>query len=252
MTGYMANESSTTPSATAAGWSASAPASYTFTSAGSKILYAWAKDAAGNVSSSRSAQVTITLSSGGPEPTGWFAGDIHVHRSCGGSPEAVSSLYSKMSTNNLAAISLLADMGNGEVQNPTTDLPLVNGSDASASTPGRIVHWDTEWHWDATYTQYPHQALGGHIVALGLSSAQQVWQEYTFPILDWAHQRGGIAGFAHMQYLDGSFPTSLTCCTPVEYPVEVALGAADFVSEDVDDVGSGFSDEPGGGRTGVL
>ncbi len=242
--GYMANESSTTPSATAAGWSASAPASYTFTSAGSKILYAWAKDAAGNVSSSRSAQVTITLSSGGPEPTGWFAGDIHVHRSCGGSPEAVSSLYSKMSTNNLAAISLLADMGNGEVQNPTTDLPLVNGSDASASTPGRIVHWDTEWHWDATYTQYPHQALGGHIVALGLSSAQQVWQEYTFPILDWAHQRGGIAGFAHMQYLDGSFPTSLTCCTPVEYPVEVALGAADFISEDVDDVGSGFSMNP--------
>jgi hypothetical protein len=74
-----------------------------------------------------------------------------------------------MGPQNLAAISLLADSGNGEVQNPTTDLPLVNGSDASVSTPGRIVHWDTEWHWDATYTQYPHQALGGHIVNLGLS-----------------------------------------------------------------------------------
>jgi hypothetical protein len=244
VTGYTANESPTAPSATAAGWSAAAPASYTFTSAGSKTLYAWAKDAAGNVSTSRSAQVTITLSSGGPEPAGWFTGDIHVHRSCGGSPEAVSSLYSKMSTNNLAAISLLADMGNGEVQNPTTDLPLVNGQDASVSTPGRIVHWDTEWHWDATYNQYPHQALGGHIVALGLSSARQIWDESTFSILNWAHQQGGIAGFAHMQYLDGSFPSSLTCCTPVEYPVEVALGAADFVSEDVDDVGSGISMNP--------
>ncbi len=70
------------------------------------------------------------LSSAAPvEPAGWYAGDMHVHRSCGGSPEAVSSLYSKMSTNNLAAISLLADMGNGEVQNPVTDLPRVNGQD---------------------------------------------------------------------------------------------------------------------------
>ena len=105
-------------------------------------------------------------SAAGPEPAGWYAGDMHVHRSCGGSPESISNLYNKMSANNLAVISLLADMGNGEVQNPVTDLPLVDGQDASVSTPGRIVHWDAEWHWDAIYTQYPHQALGGHIVAL--------------------------------------------------------------------------------------
>ncbi|HWT82419.1 MAG TPA: DUF4082 domain-containing protein, partial [Candidatus Methylomirabilis sp.] len=43
-----------------------------------------------------------------------------------------------------------------------------------------------------------------------------------------------------MQYLDNSIPQSLTCCTPIEYPVEVALGAADFVSEDVQDVNSDF------------
>ena len=184
----------------------------------------------------------LLLSAQTPQPAGWYAGDMHVHRSCGGSPEALSSMYGDMSTNNLDVISLLADMGNGEVQNLTTDLPLVNGQDASVSTPGRIVHWDTEWHWDATYSQYPHQALGGHLVALNLSSAQQIWQEYTFPILDWAHQQGGIAGFAHMQYLDGNFPTTLTCCTPVEYPVEVALGAADFISEDVADSGSVFYD----------
>ena len=118
----------------------------------------------------------------------------------------------------------------------------MNRQDDPISTPGRIVHWDTEWHWDATYSQYPHQALGGHLVALNLSSAQQIWQEYTYPILNWAHQQGGIAGFAHMQYLDGNFPTSLTCCTPVEYPVEVALGSADFISEDVADSGSVFYD----------
>ena len=180
-----------------------------------------------------------------PEPTGWYAGDMHVHRSCGGSPEAVSSMFSRMSPNNLSAVSLLADMGNGEVQNPVTDLPLVNGKDDPISTSGQILHWDAEWHWDATYSQYSHQALGGHIVGLGLSNAHQIWQEYTFPILDWAHQQNGIAGFAHMQYLDGNgLPQSLTCCTPIEYPVEVALGAADFISEDVDNVNSGAGMHP--------
>ncbi len=62
VTGYMVNESSTAPSAGAGGWSATAPASYSFASEGVKTLYAWAKDAAGNVSASRSASVTITLS----------------------------------------------------------------------------------------------------------------------------------------------------------------------------------------------
>jgi hypothetical protein len=138
-----------------------------------------------------------------------------------------------MVSQDMAVISLLADMGNGEVQNATTDLPLVNGKDASVSTAGRIVHWDTEWHWDADYTQYPHQALGGHIVALGLTSAHQIWCEPTYPIFDWAHQQGGIGGFAHFEYLDDSFPTTLTCCTPIEYPGEVALGECDFISEDV-------------------
>ncbi len=61
VTGYMVTESSTAPSAGASGWSATAPTSYTFASEGAKTLYAWAKDAAGNVSASRSASVTITL-----------------------------------------------------------------------------------------------------------------------------------------------------------------------------------------------
>ncbi len=232
--GYLVNESPSAPAASASGWSATAPTSYTFATAGAKTLYAWARDAAGNVSASLSAPVTVALASV-PEPAGWFAGDMHVHRSCGGSPEAISSMYQRMSTQNLAAISLLADMGNGEVQDPIQDLPRVNGQDDPVSTPGRIVHWDAEWHWDATYTQYPHQALGGHVVALGINQASQIWQEYTYPIFTWAHQTGGIAGFAHMQYLDNAIPQTLTCCTPIEYPVEVALGSSDFISEDVVD-----------------
>jgi hypothetical protein len=61
VTGYMVTESATKPTATATGWAATRPASYAFTAAGAKTLYAWAKDAAGNVSTSRSASVTITL-----------------------------------------------------------------------------------------------------------------------------------------------------------------------------------------------
>lgn len=194
-----------------------------------------AYDAAGNASaqSSPASAATLPSSTSGPEPAGWFAGDPHVHRSCGGAPQTVASLLKDMDSEDLRFVSLLADMGNGEVQDPTTDLPLVNGQDASVSTPDRTLHWDAEWHWDATYTQYPHQALGGHVLGLGLSSASQIWQEYTYPVLNWAHQQNGIAGFAHMQYLPAGIPQSLDCCTPMEYPVEVALGSADFISEDV-------------------
>jgi hypothetical protein len=62
VTGYMVTESSAAPLATDPRWTVTAPTSYTFSSFGSKTLYAWARDAAGNVSASLSASVTI-----GPE-----------------------------------------------------------------------------------------------------------------------------------------------------------------------------------------
>jgi hypothetical protein len=61
VTGYLVTESTATPSASATGWNTSPPASYTFSTAGAKTLYAWAEDAAGNISASRSASVNITL-----------------------------------------------------------------------------------------------------------------------------------------------------------------------------------------------
>jgi hypothetical protein len=66
VTGYLVNESATAPAASASGWTSTAPAIYTFATAGSKTLYAWAKDAAGNVSASMSATVTVTPSVGMP------------------------------------------------------------------------------------------------------------------------------------------------------------------------------------------
>ncbi|MBT0653541.1 hypothetical protein [Geomobilimonas luticola] len=60
VTGYLINKVATAPLASAAGWTATAPASVTAV-AGSNTFYAWAKDAAGNVSLAKSASVTVTL-----------------------------------------------------------------------------------------------------------------------------------------------------------------------------------------------
>ena len=169
-----------------------------------------------------------------PEPSNWFAGDIHVHRNCGGKEVLAENLLPEMmEKNNLAVISVLADMGNGEVLESKNDLPKVNGKDAVQSKPGRIVHWDAEWHWDATYSAFEHQALGGHLVLLGLKGAHQIWDEAPYKILEWAKKQNAIGGFCHFQYLNDKIQNSLNCCIPVEYPVEAALGTMDFVSEDV-------------------
>jgi hypothetical protein len=50
VTGYKITESSTPPASGDPGWTASAPATYTFSTYGAKTLYAWAKDGSGNVS----------------------------------------------------------------------------------------------------------------------------------------------------------------------------------------------------------
>jgi len=69
VTGYLVTTSATAPSAAAAGWSASAPASVTAAAAGNVTFYAFAKDAAGNVSAAKSASVTITTATDTTKPT---------------------------------------------------------------------------------------------------------------------------------------------------------------------------------------
>jgi len=73
VTGYMVTEAPAAPAATAAGWSLTPPTSFAFTAAGAKTLFAWAKDAAGNVSASLSAAVTITLSDAVPPTVTGFS-----------------------------------------------------------------------------------------------------------------------------------------------------------------------------------
>lgn len=61
VTAFLLTSTAATPSLSAAGWTSSVPASYTFASSGVQTVYAWARDAAGNISASRAATTTITL-----------------------------------------------------------------------------------------------------------------------------------------------------------------------------------------------
>ena len=177
----------------------------------------------------------VAVNTAKPEPADWYTGDIHVHRNCGDGTGVLpyKKLAEMMEANNLSVISVLADMGNGEVKDSKADLPKVTGTDAPQSTPKRIIHWDTEWHWDATYSNFSNQALGGHLVLLGLKEAQQIWQESPYQILYWAAKQHAVKGFAHMEYLNDSIQDNLNCCIPIDYPVEAALSKIDFISEDV-------------------
>jgi hypothetical protein len=160
---------------------------------------------------------------------------MHVHRNCGEITPVLAEreLTAMMKSNDLSVISLLADMGNGEVKDRNTDLPKVNGNDARESEPGRIVHWDAEWHFDPAGVTFENKALGGHLVFLGLIEARTIWNESPFKIIEWGKKQNAVIGFCHMQYLNDRIPDKLDCCTPLDFPVEAALGTIDFLAEDV-------------------
>jgi hypothetical protein len=181
-----------------------------------------------------------------PEPPDWYAGDAHVHRGigCGREHEKEmltgAQLLEMMKPNNLAVISVLSDIGNGELKYVEKDLPLMTGKDNPVSTPDRILHWDAEWHYDPDGVTFARKVIGGHLILLGLKQGGQPFARYTYPILDWAKKNGGIGGFAHMQYLPFAFYPppdgilhSLDCCSPLEFAVETALGTSSFLMEDV-------------------
>lgn len=59
VTGYLITESSTTPSLSNPKWTSTAPTTHTLPSRGSHRIYAWAKDADGNISASRYRNIII-------------------------------------------------------------------------------------------------------------------------------------------------------------------------------------------------
>jgi CSLREA domain-containing protein len=76
LTGYMVTETSTPPPAGAAGWTASAPTTYTVGSAGSYTLYPWVKDAVGNVSAVYGSSASVTVDKTAPTAGGLVAANV--------------------------------------------------------------------------------------------------------------------------------------------------------------------------------
>jgi hypothetical protein len=180
--------------------------------------------------------VSTAMAAQSPEPAGWFAGDPHVHCDCGvagGLTVTPEQVFAAMQTNHLAVVSLLADMGNGEVRDAARDLPKINGRDFPLSTPQQILHWDAEWHFDPRGVTFDEKAIGGHLILLGLEHGERKFSEFTYPIIQRAREQKAVVGLAHMQYLPNDIPQELDCCAPLEYPVETALGSIDFLMEDV-------------------
>lgn len=60
-TAYKITESATVPNLTDAGWSSTIPTTYTTSSEGIKTLYAWVRDAAGNISTSATDNIVVTV-----------------------------------------------------------------------------------------------------------------------------------------------------------------------------------------------
>lgn len=68
VTGFMITQSSTPPSASATGWTTTAPSSVTAAGTGSQTFYCWVKDADGNVSAPQ-APATVNVTGSGPDTT---------------------------------------------------------------------------------------------------------------------------------------------------------------------------------------
>jgi len=73
VSGYLLNEISETPAVDDLNWSGTVLTEYSFPSDGERTLYAWVKDAAGNISTSSSDTVTITVLPHWVSPTGTAA-----------------------------------------------------------------------------------------------------------------------------------------------------------------------------------
>jgi hypothetical protein len=135
VTGYLITESATTPSVNDVGWSLTAPTEYTFSSEGSKTLYAWAKDAVGNVSTGSSDTVTITLPTpaSNPDPT------PVVTYSSGGGSSASSRIFNLISLGFLDQARQIADQYGLTVPTQTLTTQNTNTPTQSNQTFSRFL-----------------------------------------------------------------------------------------------------------------
>ncbi|WP_073002126.1 T9SS type A sorting domain-containing protein [Mariniphaga anaerophila] len=110
--GYLLTGTSAIPDVNDSGWTTVAPDSYTFSATGLVTLYAWAKDAAGNISNSVSKQVSISLSSGGGNGT-FGNTEVYAQLSYNSNRRAQPVIFTESGT--IESISVYHNGGSGNV-----------------------------------------------------------------------------------------------------------------------------------------
>ena len=110
VTGYKLTESSNAPDPDESGWSAVPLTWYTFSGSGSKVLYAWAKDAAGNVSAAKSVQVSIT-----PEFDSGVSGNTEVYGLISKDNNRRAQQVSFNESGNIESLSIYHEGGTGNI-----------------------------------------------------------------------------------------------------------------------------------------
>ena len=108
VTGYLVTESFISPSSGAAGWTASAPTTYTVAGDGTYTLYPWAKDAAGNVSAVYGSPASVTVETI--------------------APTVVSSVRVNASPTNVTSVDFLVTFSESVSGVDTSDFSLISGA----------------------------------------------------------------------------------------------------------------------------
>ena len=165
VTGYLVTETATMPTAGAAGWSADKPTTYTFSSTGTKNLYAWAKDAAGNVSEGVSDQVDITLAT---TETNTTPGNTEVYGSTTTVPNRRAMPVTFSEAGNINSISIYHEGGTGQV--------LLGVYSDDSGSPGSLL--------GVTQATTIHSTAGWQTVSLlspvTVKSDQTIWLSWVF------------------------------------------------------------------------
>jgi hypothetical protein len=153
--------------------------------------------------------------------------DTHIHlKGCEGNASA-TDLVQMLIAENLdiaAGLSWGASWDVGSLS--------LTGEDSRASVPGHVLHYDLE------ISAFPAAQMG-HLTLLGVESPHFSPTPFSsprsnLPIIRWAttHNPRVLIGMSHGQAWpsDGTFPPwASSCCTPFEYPIEVALGISNFL-----------------------
>lgn len=140
VTGYMATTSSSAPASGDSTWLGSAPTTYTFATSGALTLYGWVKDAAGNVSLSASASITITLPTGNVywvSPTG-AATWVNCHSDTALSGASACSRTTAL-TNAVAGDTVYFRNGTYSVTGSGLDYEGLKSSNSGTSQSNRIT-----------------------------------------------------------------------------------------------------------------